>query len=982
MRCSQCSIQTMAWYILKRIVFVIFICSANISVVSAQMIDSTGTSVSDKLRIKKLIGQIKQNEAAVKFSKMAVNTVSDSSQIPYLLFQLSELLYRNEKLRYSFNLEKYDLQLQLFEAKKIKSDPEEPLLTYSKTLKINQQIIEEYPDFEFMPQILYRSSICFYETGRTEQARELFYQLLPNCKNDTLKAELTFRIGESLFDDGNYVQALSTYKKILDDWDNPFFSMALYKIGWCHYRMENISEAISTFYYLLSDIRLIEKIDSEILGKSKIDLTEEVKEYIALSFSDYGGVSALLGFIHKMGETDHKPDLLFKLGQIYLKRNFYEDCSDTFEHLIQQCPGYAELPSVFLKLYDCYENLGINKAKSIHQKFTKTCGPGSPWRLANAGVKNKELYEDALEKMTIKMATPFIISADSLFAANQFNFAIKKYNQFLTEFPTDKRADHAQFFIGECLFNLEKYEEAGKAYYSILQNYPGSELFEDAAYNRIICYDKIQQDSSAIAATDLLADTNQGTNDLIRVSKDYLKLFPNSDRSPEVKLKIAELFYGQGKFVSSEKYAHSALKSILKYQKGKQHKIPALNLLAQIYFKQEEYIKAKKLYSVLLSQRSDSLALKDKWKKMFASSMFKIGEQLKSNGQSKKAAFNFEMTAIRSTDPEIAETSLFEAAIQYEKAGMNKKAALKFESLFQKYPQSERSKEYVYRAGVLREKLEQFHLAAKNYENLYKLTGDTEEGCSALFNAGLAYEKANDWFSVFRIFSRYVNLIPDSSDRKLEAMFKIAYADEQNNQTSRAKTNYNRVIQKYFQISQSGKFADEYFAAHAAFRLAEMKNKSFENVQLKPPFQLNLKRKQQIFNDMLKMYVDATKYNIAEWTTASFYKIGLAYEQFCQDIMNSPSPANLNEDQLNSYWNTIHQKWVVPLQVEALKYYETNKNMALQNSIQNQWTEKTENRIMLLRSNLSQNSTAPPINQFKQASGTTAGKSNGKRRAL
>ncbi|MDZ7319831.1 MAG: tetratricopeptide repeat protein, partial [candidate division KSB1 bacterium] len=358
-------------------------------------------------------------------------------------------------------------------------------------------------------------------------------------------------------------------------------------------------------------------------------------------------------------------------------------------------------------------------------------------------------------------------------------------------------------------------------------------------------------------------------------------------------------------------------------------------------------------------------------RRMLASTTFKIGEQLKSKGKTELAATKFEEAAIKAIDPEIAEASLFEAAAQYEQAGQQQRAVINFENFCKKYPQSKRIKEAIYRAALLREKLEQYQLAARNYLELNRLAADTPEGASALFNAGLAYEKAKDWFSMAETFKRYVSTYASKSENLLEAMFKIAYAYEQKGMTPQANAQYQAILRRHEDLKAAGEFADDYFASQAAFRLAEVKHEQFTQIKLNPPLQANLKKKQTAFNELLKAYVAVAKFNIADWSTAAFYRLGLAYEEFSQDILSSPAPPNLKGEDLQTYWASINQQWVVPLQLEALKYYQTNDKLATEHSLNNDWITKTRARITFLSKKLNTDGNViSPMDQVKEAATT------------
>lgn len=948
--------------------------------------DTTGVENQNaNTQYQEIIQEMRKIEYATRCARNAVAAFADSAFLPELLFNLSEWEVQRERLQFEIDLITYDKKMMLFENGKLPIEPVEPLLTYEKTLSINRQIVEKHPDFPYFNKVLYRNAICLYEIGKKDSAKQLFHRLVRQYPDSSYLAEVIFRLGECYFDEGKYEHAIDTYKKILATWHSPFFTMAIYKTGWCYYRLNNFSDAISHFYYLLNDIGLLEQVNSEMVGKSQGDLKSEIIEHIALCFSDFGGSTSLFHFIKSVEGANYAPSLLHRLGTIFLKRDFYEDAIDAFNYLLTGFGYYEKLPEIFPTLFECYEKIGdMEKAFQLHDQIIKSCGPKSKWAQLNNKQEDVDLFNSVLTGIDYKIAEPLIMSADSLFAAKIYQKAIDKYSKFMRLFEKDKRAPHAQYCLAECYYNLNDLGKAAIFYSELITKFPGSELREDAGYNSVVCYDEIilLKDKNNENKTIPLKQ-NKELKNLIVACHNFLKWFPKSDKEPEIKLKLAEIFYRNQLYRMGEKYARSALVSIMKYNRGKHCKTNALNLLAQLSFKQEKYQNTEILSTMLIKENPDSLELVERSKTMLASTTFKIGEQLKSKGKITQAAEKFEKAAMSAPDPQIAEASLFESAVQYEEAKQIRRAAMNFEQFFKKYPKSERAKESLYRAALLREKLEQYHLAASDYLELNKLTPNTPEGTAAMLNAGLAYEKAKDWFSVSETFKKYLAMYPNDNENILDVLFKIGFAYEQKSLIAEANVQYQKLLAKYDQLKAAGEFADDYFAAHAAFQIAELKQDKFKTIKLSPPFQVNLKRKQQAFNEMLKSYVDATKFNVAEWSTAAFYRIGLAYELFCQDILESPAPTNLSEDDLKAYWTTISQQWISPLQQEALKYYETNKKLAIENNIKNDWVEKTIARILFLNRKLAeQNSGLSSVDQVKEASAALPPKIDQKRQKL
>jgi len=928
--------------------------------------DKTTQSIAeDKAHYQQLLEQLKKVDYAARCAQNAVAAFSDSAFLPELLFQLSEWEIQRERISYELAMIKYNFQLARFDSGKIKTEPIEPQLRFTKPLAINRQIIENYPDSPIINRVLYRTGLCLFEIGEKDSAKAIFLKLIKNDPDTTYRSDVLFRLGECYFDEGQYERAIEMYQQILKDWKSQFYPLAMYKIGWCHYRLNRYSDAICTFYYLLSDIKILEEINSELLGKTPAQLKDEIMEYITISFSDFGGAQSLYDFIESMGGSAYTPNLLQKLSEIYIKRDFFEEAISTIKLLQQKFPYYEKLPETFLSLFRCYESLKeLNRAYFLHDELIQKCGPKSKWAQLHKNEEDKKLFQTCLAEIDFKIATPLLNAADSLFALKNYKQGAEKYAYFLKRFKKDQRAEHAAYCLAECYYQMSQFIPAANLYKAVVLNFPKSELREDAAYNHIVCYDQLLGlNRVSLSDSTVSLKTNQLLQKLVLACNNFLQWVPNSTKVPEVCLKLAEIFYRQRMYPTAEKYATLAFSTITKNKVGLAYKTKAMNLLAQINFKQEKYKNVELLTNLIIKENPDSTELVDRSKKMLASVSFKIGEKLRSNGKSDLAALQFEKAAFRSTDPQIAEASMFEAAVQYEQSNQLNKAVLKFESFANQYPRSDRTKEALYRAALLRDKLGQYHLSARNYLSLHDATPGTPEGIAALFNAGLSYEKAKDWTSMAETFKKFIAYYPNNSDNILEAIYKTAFAYEQRNMFQQANAEYQNLLNKFTELKNAGQPVDEPLAAQAMFRVAEMKHEQFAAIKLIPPFQTSLKRKQAAFADLLKAYAEVAKFNIAEWTTAAFYKLGLSYEEFCQDILESPAPPELQGQDLVAYQESLQQQLIVPLQQEALRYYETNQKLALENNVRNEWIDKTRARILFLTKKLADDNSTLSVNQ-------------------
>ncbi|MBD3288367.1 tetratricopeptide repeat protein [candidate division KSB1 bacterium] len=941
---------------------------------------SSPTKKQELNNLRMLMREFRKVELATKCARNAVKAFSDSSFLPSLLFNLAEWEVRYAKEQFNLEMEKYALLLRKCEKDTTGcNDLSDPLIDYSAALKVCRRLLNDYPQQPFIDKIMYRTGVCLYETGKRDSAKVLFIQLSEQCPDSSYIPEVFFRIGECYFDEQQFEKALNVYNKIIESWDSPYFAMALYKRAWCYYQLNDYPQAVSTFFYLLKDIDLIEKMDTELLGKSQVELRDEALEYIAYCFTDMGGIEVALSFIKEIGGSNFTPRILQKMAETYFERDFFEEAIKVDKLIIRSFPTFRYAPDIAFNMFKSYNKIGqIDNAFAIRRTVSRNFGPRSKWARINNSKEDRENVNAILGEIDYVVATPYLQRADSLFTAKNYDKAIDTYKSFLKTFPKDERTVHCAFYLAESLYELQNYDDAALAYKHIVTTFPESEVAEDAAYNRIICYDLLIE--NAALEPDTLRLTSSGKlfkvplntkvhRKLIAACKDFTKWFPKSDKATEIELKVADIFMKATHYKLAEVYMNRALFAILKNNRGRQYYTKTLNMLAQANFKQEDFSQAEKWYKLLIKSSPDSAELIEKSKTMMASASYKVAESLRENGDANGAALKFERAAASAQDVKVAEAALFEAAIQFEKANKLRRAAINFEAFCKKYPDSGNYAQALLHAARNREKLSQWYLAAKNYIALYEHNPNSQEGASSLYNAGINYENAKDWKSMIKIFNDFLARFPNEKDRLQEALFKVGFAYEKSGKSIQANQIYRQLINNHQVLLEQGEFADDYIAARAQYRLGEMKHKRFSDLKLKPPFQLNMQRKQAAFNEMLEECVKVAKFNVAEWTTAAFYNIGYAYEEFSLDILNSPAPAELTEEQLKDYWNMINEKWVIPLETEALKYYKTNIELTLEHDLENTWTTKTKDRAAYLAKKLEnyKNSQA----KIKQAMETT-----------
>ncbi|MBN2089830.1 hypothetical protein JW964_09455, partial [candidate division KSB1 bacterium] len=457
----------------------------------------------------------------------------------------------------------------------------------------------------------------------------------------------------------------------------------------------------------------------------------------------------------------------------------------------------------------------------------------------------------------------------------------------------------------------------------------------------------------------LVLTKSVGQKEFLQACNEYTKIIPNSEKTVEILLKSGEQFFNLEQLEITRAILNRAVLIITRKSQGRKYYAQIASLLAQACYKLEKFKEAEKWYGVASKFAADSVNLRDVSKKMMASSRYKIAENLMASGDSLKAAQELEKIAIRYGGSEVAEVATYDAAVQFEKVGQDAKAAKLFEIFATRYPNSENFEKASLRAGVLYEKLRKDDRAAQNFMKVYQHNRNSELAAGALLSSAQAYERSKKWTLAASAYRKYYQEYSQEDPKKLfEAVFKDALATHESRNLVAAQSLLQNTINYSNQLRNNGVEFDEYFVAQAYFLLAEIDFKFFTTIKLMPPLEANMQKKQMVLNALLQKYLEATKFKIADWTTASFYKIGQAFESFAQSVMESPIPEEATVEQIEQYKEAIRTRLVFPLWQKAIEYYQGNLKLSQESNVQNEWVEKSRTCIINLQKELSGNPTA------------------------
>jgi cellulose synthase operon protein C len=897
---------------------------------------------------------VKLNQVIEQHEKLIQN-YNSLEFTPTILFQLAELYRQKSTLEFQQAMEEYDKAQKLFENGQSSQEPVLPRMVLSNTINCCLRIVNEFPETPFKDKVLYALAMAYLEEGNYIQANTYFEEITTQYPSSKINLESHFRIGEYYFDQHQFEKAIEHYKKLLDQWDSPYFDMSLYKLGWSFYNQADFNDAISTFLYLIQDFELLDHTASQKLGKSKTDLRSEAIQYIAGSFTESGGPEKARTFLSPLKEKDYTQPILLKMSELYQKRSDYNAAIQTNRLLLDFYPFHKNAPDYFLSIIDNYEQDGQGeKANQARAQFVTLYGPGSEWLSYYSTGDTYQKGVELCQNMLYYLGTYYQGEAQKNNRARDYYSAIAKYQEYLQKFPHARRSATVQYYLAECHYNLKNYEDAANAYHLVVTNYDTAKYRDESAYNRILCYYQLTgidqpTDSLTIYLNEFLGApeiltvrvVHKSEMDLLKACNEYVIMFPHSAWLSQVLMKYGELLYELHSFQAAAK----TYKKVMQQGPDDPFQLVAAMNAGQCYFDAGLYDESEKWFQNLIEEYPDSTGYVEKAKKIAVSSRFKKAEKLGLQGQALEAAELMTSTVEKTNDTAFQERALFEAAAQYLKADSLIKAAETLERLVDQHPTCPFAEESLYKAAGLRERSNQWNRAAGNYLRLIDGYPATTYGKNALKNAAGCYENMNDYMSAKLVFERFAASYPESSDEVIEALFKSGEMSFKAHDPDEAMKSLSGTVSTYRSMKSAGVDVDSYFAANSQFLIGEILSSRYQ--EIKVTTEKELKQKSALFKNVVSAYTRTLEFNQADWSTAASCRIGAAFEEFGRALTEAPVPQGLAVTELEQYRTAMSSK-IRPFKEKALETFKKCVEQAEANKIENQWVDESRKRMRAL----------------------------------
>ncbi len=979
--------------------------------------DFTDENLSDEYR--KLARQ-KRMESMKFLKDLLRQGTAQGEQRAEMLLRLSDLYFEEGRDIYLNEMKEFETAYDAcFNDPNCNADTMEPDNSESrdwqnKSIKLYQQILANYPQYQRADEATYYLATALQETGRADEAVKEFTRLVRTYPESKWVPDAYVMIGEYYFEGNNAYKALVAYQKAAAYRESDKYAFALYKLAWCYYNVGEYGKAIDTMKTVVTHAMSSMNADSK-TKKAKVQLQDEALKDMVRFFADAGEMDEAYEYFNKLGKKNLIRSMLKRLASTYFEQGKFEQCIQTYRRLIAEDPQSKDAPDYQNEIIQAYQKIG-KKQETLQEidRLLKTYGKNSAWARANSS--NTDSLNTAfgyIERNLRTVATNYHNEAKKLgtgrAAKETYTLAYKAYTVYLREFPDSKYSYDVRYAFGELLYKIKKYDEAFHQYMKVVEADPKGKHSEFCAESAIFAADEMlkRTGSSSSSPKPTKAnepiELNEWENNLLAALDQYAKLFPESKKTRNIIYKSAYLLYNKNHL----KEASDRFRQVISMDPSSKEAELAANLILDSFTLIEDWGNLKEVAKAFYDQEGlGSATFKKDTYRIYERASFKLIEvNFQKNNDKATAADAYWAFYDEFPNSDVADLAINNAAYYYYDTGHLKQAMTARLNLIEKFPKSKFYNDQVAALAFDYESIADFQNSAMWYEKLFSLDKDHKSSPDAIFSAAMFRRAMNDWQTSIKDYQKYITAYPDRDNvrevkmdiaqiymdnHKWAEALKIYYTFfakpapdvpveqiyyarlkygmclQEMSQTSKVLRHWKDTVKAYEKDNAKGVDIGQGIesVARAMFEIAEEEFESYTKMAISgPPKGSNMGKrasdkllskqltdKAKALQKMEATYLAIINTGAGEWGLASLVRLGQSYENMAESLRNSYIPAYLTEDQKEFYVMALEDK-VYPQEEKAVDAYRNALEKSYELSLYNDYSAYATRQLGILRPN-------------------------------
>jgi len=813
---------------------------------------------------------------------------------------------------------------------------------YRDAIARYQDFLKTYPNDPGNDRVLYQLARAQELGGNLEVALKTLDQLVQKYPQTQFRDEAQFRRGELLFTMRDYVGAEKAFTTVLrGDAPTQYHERSLYMNGWSLYKQARLDEALQSFFGVL-DLKLIGREgDGDLdklpgLTRADRELVEDTFRVTSLSLQNLQGAESIPALI-TAPRREYEFRVYQQLGELYLKQERIKDAADTFAAFARRNPLHAQAPILQARVIDIYQQTGFaTLALENKKEYVERYGVKSEFR--NTNPDGWERAQALVKTHLTELAQHHHAVAQKSKKSEDYQEAARWYRDYLVSFPEDPQAAQSNFLLAELLFEDKRFGEAAAEYEKAAYKYPTHAKSADAGYAALLAY---TEQEKRTAAGDVAKLQAAGVESALQ----FARAFPKDARAGAVLSNAAEKLYALHDAERAESVAQQVL--ALDPPAGVKERRVASLVIAHATFERGAFAQAERGYADVLALTPEKDAGRKELTERLAASIYKQGEQARSEGKLREAVAHFDRVAAAAPLSAVRATAQFDAAAALLGLKDWDGAARTLEDFRRSNPNHPLQQEVGAKLAVAYSEKGQWAQAAAEFERVAGAQKDPKLARAALWQAAELYEKGGASAPATKAFERYVKEHREPFEANVEARHRLAQLARKDGNTARHLALMKEVLQADQLAGAARTDRTRYLGATAALALAEPVRDEYRKVALIEPLQKQLKLKKARMEDVLKAYTVVADYGVAEMATAATFHSAELYGDFGRALLGSQRPKGLKKIELEQY-NVLLEEQAYPFEEKAIELHEANARRSAK-GIYDKWVQSSYAALSKLR---------------------------------
>ncbi|WP_373048450.1 tol-pal system YbgF family protein [Vulgatibacter sp.] len=643
--------------------------------------------------------------------------------------------------------------------------------------------------------------------------------------------------------------------------------------------------------------------------------TKEVKTYrlAAGIYKDY---------LDSFADSDYAYNLRYYYAEILWTLEEWEDAAEQYELTYAKDPAGSYSKTAAYNALLAYEKLiAIDKGELERSKLAdnqkvdenKSKGRAKTTKRVSASTISKDVKEEAIPKWEQKMIAACdryaeiaakddrIPDSDEInvryksafiyYDRKHFTEAANRFGDIILKWPTDPQAQKAADLSLNILEVKEEWYDLARLSRAFYENKklarPGQKWTTELA--------KIME-GSQYKYIDLVVYKKDGKKaEAANMFKDFVKEFPKSQYAAQA-LRYAMIIFEEAKELDR---GIEVGEQILTEYATSEHKAPAMLTLAGFYERTADFTKAAAYYKRYAYEWEES-----------------VGIRAREGDKKPNLKKPEDVIKAKAEEARRASDALYNAALWTEGLGRYDEAIALY-------------REYIERYAKMKDGIPAETLA---------------------FNIALIREKSKDWSKAEAAFGEFVRNYEKSASAGtvFYARYKQALALQKLGKAGEAAKVLEVCAKEFPKISAKDKKNIDYIDAyaHSLFVMLEPKWKAYVNVKFDNVRTLKkqLQAKVKTTPEMEKAYADVLAVGSGDWGIAALTRIGMMYQDFARNFLDSPDPVGLDDEQLMMYRSELENR-AFPLEEKAIEAYEKALAKSYELNVYNEFTLASQDAL-------------------------------------